>query len=149
MFGANNVGYETNQGGDFIKEILTRVRVEMKGDLCRFKEIHASRSKAARAEPVSLLMEQGKIHFIGFFPELEDQLCNFVPGENQGKLLLDRMDSFVHAVRGLKRITRHAVSAMSKSEKPLKKVVGGGYVSIVDKRIKSNRRMSRIDGRMR
>lgn len=149
LFGADNIGYETNQGGDFIKEILTRVRIEMKGELCRFKEIHASRSKASRAEPVSLLCEQGKIHFVGIFAELEDQMCNFVPGENQKKLLLDRFDSFVHAVRSLKRITRHAVSAVSHAEKSLKKTTGaGGYVSIIDRKIRG-RSSKRIDSRMR
>lgn len=149
LWGAGKIAYEKNQGGDFIKDILTRVRVEMKGNLCHFKEIHASRSKAARAEPVSLLMEQGKIHFVGYFPELEDQLCNFIPGENQKKMLLDRFDSFVHAVRSLKRITRHAISAVSNAEKSLKKTSGaGGYVSIIDRRIKG-RGSKRIDSRMR
>src|SRR5580693_1386600 len=33
--------------------------------------VWASRGKAARAEPVSALYEQGKVHHIGSFPQLE------------------------------------------------------------------------------
>ncbi len=44
-----------------------------------FKALHASRGKAARAQPVSALYEQGKVHHVGVFPELEDELCSWVP----------------------------------------------------------------------
>jgi phage terminase large subunit-like protein len=39
--------------------------------------VWASRGKAARAEPVSALYEQGRVHHIGTFSELEDQMCAF------------------------------------------------------------------------
>jgi phage terminase large subunit-like protein len=39
--------------------------------------VWASRGKVARAEPVSALYEQGKVHHIGTFPKLEDQMCAF------------------------------------------------------------------------
>lgn len=45
-----------------------------------FEAVHASRGKATRAEPVSALYEQGLIHHFGTFPELEDQMCEWVPG---------------------------------------------------------------------
>ena len=38
-----------------------------------FKEVKASRGKVVRAEPVSSLYEQGKVHHVGAFPALEDQ----------------------------------------------------------------------------
>jgi phage terminase large subunit-like protein len=36
-----------------------------------------SRAKAVRAEPVSALYEQGRVHHIGTFAKLEDQICAF------------------------------------------------------------------------
>ncbi len=50
-----------------------------------------------RAEPVSALYEQGRIHHVGTFPELEDQMCTFVPGEKSP----DRMDALVWAITAL------------------------------------------------
>jgi phage terminase large subunit-like protein len=40
-----------------------------------FKAVHASQGKVIRAEPISALYEQGKVHHVGTFAELEDQLC--------------------------------------------------------------------------
>ena len=37
------------------------------------KRIHASQGKQTRAEPVSVLYEQGKVHHIGMFSKLEDE----------------------------------------------------------------------------
>ncbi|GAH53297.1 unnamed protein product, partial [marine sediment metagenome] len=59
-----------------------------------YKSIHASRGKRARAEPISALYEQGKIHHIGTFKDLEDQQCNFTP---ESKTSPDRLDALVWA----------------------------------------------------
>lgn len=40
----------------------------------RFKEVKASRGKIVRAEPVATLYEQGKVHHVGAFPALEDEM---------------------------------------------------------------------------
>jgi len=48
------------------------------------KVITASRGKHVRAEPVAALYEQGRVHHIGAFPQLEDQMCAFVPGAAGG-----------------------------------------------------------------
>jgi len=37
------------------------------------------RAKITRAEPVSALYEQNRIHHSGAFPELEDECCSFEP----------------------------------------------------------------------
>jgi phage terminase large subunit-like protein len=42
-----------------------------------FKEVKASRGKVFRAELVATLYEQGKVHHVGSFPQLEDQLVAF------------------------------------------------------------------------
>jgi len=56
--------------------------------------IHSSRGKIVRAEPISALTETGKIHHVGAFPELEDQLVTFEPGSTDSP---DRLDAYVFA----------------------------------------------------
>jgi phage terminase large subunit-like protein len=41
------------------------------------RTVHASRGKVTRAEPISALYEQGRVHHVGTFPALEDQMCSF------------------------------------------------------------------------
>ena len=36
-----------------------------------------ARGKATRAEPVAALYEQGRVHHVGAFAALEDQMCGF------------------------------------------------------------------------
>jgi phage terminase large subunit-like protein len=42
-----------------------------------FTAVRASRGKVVRAEPVAALYHRGRIHHIGTFPQLEDQMTNF------------------------------------------------------------------------
>jgi phage terminase large subunit-like protein len=42
-----------------------------------FKSVHASRGKVVRAEPIAALYEQRKVHHVGNFSTLEDQMCAF------------------------------------------------------------------------
>ncbi len=60
--------------------------------------VHASRGKIVRAEPVSALYEQGRVHHVGMFAELEDQLCSFAPGSPHSP---DRLDALVYAISDL------------------------------------------------
>jgi len=60
--------------------------------------VHASRGKVARAEPVSALYEQGRVHHAGAFIELEDQMCSFAPGASKRP---DRLDPTVYALTEL------------------------------------------------
>ena len=52
-----------------------------------FTAVRASRGKVARAEPVAALYEQGRVHHLGAFPLLEDQMCalyqRFRPGHGR------------------------------------------------------------------
>ena len=54
--------------------------------------VHASRGKRTRAEPISALYEQGRIHHLGFHGDLEDQLCSWVPDHSASP---DRLDALV------------------------------------------------------
>ncbi len=56
-----------------------------------YKSVRASRGKYIRAEPVSALYEQGKVHHVGNFSDLEDQLCEWVSGDKSP----DRLDALV------------------------------------------------------
>ena len=53
----------------------------------------ATRGKHLRAEPISAFFEQHRVHMVGEFPQLEDQLCGWSPEENGPSP--DRLDSMV------------------------------------------------------
>lgn len=90
---ADRVIGEVNNGGDMVE---TTVRTVDKN--VPFTQVRASRGKQTRAEPVAALYEQGKVHHVGQFAELEDQMCQWVPGDEDSP---DRMDALVWAVTEL------------------------------------------------
>lgn len=77
---------EVNQGGEMVGHTL-----RMEWPDVPFRALHASRGKLTRAEPISMLYEQGRVSHVGCYPELEDQMCTYVPGEKSP----DRMDALV------------------------------------------------------
>jgi phage terminase large subunit-like protein len=64
-----------------------------------YKEVRASRGKELRAEPVQALYEKSRVHHMGAFPDLEDEMCTWVPG--QSKWSPNRVDALVYAVSDL------------------------------------------------
>jgi predicted phage terminase large subunit-like protein len=89
---ADRVVVEINQGGDMATSVLRATGVRLP-----LQAVRASRGKATRAEPVAALYEQGKVHHMGNLPGLEDQLCNWVPGDKSP----DRLDALVWAISAL------------------------------------------------
>lgn len=83
---ANYLVAEVNQGGDMVRHTLQTVEATVP-----IRTVHASRGKLTRAEPVAALYEQGRVHHVGCFPQLEDQMCEWIPGEASP----DRMDALV------------------------------------------------------
>lgn len=81
---------ETNFGGDMVRFVVQAARPNTP-----FKKITASRGKIVRAEPISVLHEQGKIGLVGYFPELEDELCGFSKSGYTGIRSPNRADAFV------------------------------------------------------
>ena len=79
---------EVNQGGDMVAQTLRTVR-----SLLPIKEVRATKGKRLRAEPIAAMYEQGRIHHLGTFPHLEDQMCTWVPDEGKSP---DRLDAMVH-----------------------------------------------------
>lgn len=82
---------EVNNGGDLVEANIRAVRPN-----APFHKVHASRGKRVRAEPVATLYERGLVHHVGFYPELEGQMCSWVPGSDMKSP--DRLDALVWAV---------------------------------------------------
>ena len=90
---ADRIVAEANQGGDMIRHTLDTVE---RGVPIRL--VHASRGKRVRAEPIAALYEQGRVHHVGMFADLEDQLCSWVPDRSPSP---DRLDALVWALTEL------------------------------------------------
>lgn len=69
---ADKIIAEKNQGGDMVESTIKTVDRSVP-----VKLVHASRGKVVRAEPISALYEQGRVHHVGRFDQLEDQMCMF------------------------------------------------------------------------
>lgn len=93
---ADRVVGESNFGGDMV-----RFTVQTADKKIPYSAVKASRGKVVRAEPVSALYEQGKVHHVGDFPDLEDQMCNFTANGYVGDGSPDRADALVWALTEL------------------------------------------------
>jgi len=92
-FGATEVVAEKNQGGEMVRAVLAHG-----GCRVPIRLVHASRGKAARAEPVAALYEQGRVVHCGAFPALEEELMGL---GCEGGSSPDRADALVWAVTRL------------------------------------------------
>lgn len=95
---ANLVIGEVNNGGDLVGANVATAAADSKL-IVPYKDVRASRGKQTRAEPVAALYEQGRVHHVGAFPQLEDQLCDWDPSANQPSP--DRLDALVWALTEL------------------------------------------------
>jgi phage terminase large subunit-like protein len=93
---ADAIVIEVNQGGDMVAQTLRSVRSTLP-----IREVRASRGKHVRAEPIAALYEQGRVHHVGSFPELENQLTNFTNAGYEGEGSPDRGDALVWALSDL------------------------------------------------
>ena len=91
---ADRIVGEVNNGGDLVGANIMGADPSVS-----FRAVRASRGKYIRAEPVSALYEQGRVHHIGAFPALEDQMCGWTPQGNEKSP--DRLDALVWAVTEL------------------------------------------------
>jgi len=95
---ADRVVAEVNNGGDMVEATLRMVDPNV-----AYTAVRATRGKVVRAEPVAALYEQGRIHHIGAFPTLEDQMCGFTPDLDRktAGFSPDRVDALVWALTDL------------------------------------------------
>jgi phage terminase large subunit-like protein len=97
-YDADRVVAEKNQGGDMVRSVLLAASAILPLEL-----VHAAVGKAARAEPVAALFENGRAYFAGHFAELEAQLGGMVAGgdyQGDGRSP-DRADAMVWALWAL------------------------------------------------
>ena len=82
-----------NNGGDLILKLL-----RVQDSTVPYHSVRASRGKLTRAEPVSSLYEQNKVHHVGYYRELEEQMCNYTGESTESP---DRLDALVWAITAL------------------------------------------------
>ena len=91
---ADKIIAEANNGGDLVKVNIQTIDPRIIPQL-----VNASRGKITRAEPVSTLYEQGRIHHVNSFPDLEDQMTTW--DYKAGDKSPDRIDALVWAIWSL------------------------------------------------
>ena len=92
-FEADRIVCEVNNGGDLIEKLLRVQDVNVP-----YTSVRATRGKMLRAEPISALYEQNKVHHVGFFKELEEQMCSYTPQTIKSP---DRLDALVWGLTSL------------------------------------------------
>lgn len=80
-FNADIVVAEVNQGGDLVESNLQMYCRSIEQPLLPYKAVRATRGKYIRAQPIAALYEQDRVHHVGNFADLEDELCNWLPGD--------------------------------------------------------------------
>lgn len=93
---ADRVVAEVNFGGAMVRAVIHGARPNTP-----FRPVRASRGKAVRAEPVSLLLEKGRIRMAGTFRELEDELCAFTTHGYMGENSPNRADAMIWGMSDL------------------------------------------------
>lgn len=95
---ADRIVAEVNNGGEMVEAMLRTVDPN-----APFTAVHAAHGKVARAEPVAALYEQGRVHHIGAFAALEDQMCAFSADFDRdvAGYSPDRVDALVWALTEL------------------------------------------------
>ncbi len=95
---AERIVAEANNGGAMVRSVLLAA-----GENLPVKLVHATRGKAARAEPLLVYYEQGRVVHVGALGRLEDELCGLLaagkyagPGRSP-----DRADACVWALSAL------------------------------------------------
>ena len=95
---ADRILAEVNNGGAMVEATIRAL-----DRLVSFKAVHASRGKVVRAEPIAALYEQRKVHHVGNFSVLEDQMCAFTSDFDRARVGYspDRVDALVWALTEL------------------------------------------------
>lgn len=93
---ADKMAGERNYGGDMVENTIRTVEG---GEYVNYGDVTATRGKAVRAEPIAALYEHGNVYHVGFFPELEDEMCGYVP--DKGLPSPNRYDGLVWALTEL------------------------------------------------
>lgn len=95
---ADRIVVERNMGGEMVVHVIKTV-----DDSVPIKAVNASRGKMTRAEPIASLYgappkRPPRVHHVGGYPELEDQMCTWEQGDRDSP---DRMDALVWVITDL------------------------------------------------
>ena len=102
---ADRIVAEVNNGGDLVERLLRTIDRNIP-----YRSVRATRGKLLRAEPVSALYEQEKVHHIGTYPELESQMCSYTGETTESP---DRLDALVWGLSEISRTSGRAVFRVS------------------------------------
>ena len=89
----DSIVIEVNQGGDMVESTLRTVN-----QMLPIRQVRATKGKRLRAEPISALYEQNRVHHVGIHDKLEDQMCSWSPDDSKSP---DRLDALVWALTDL------------------------------------------------
>lgn len=87
---------EKNQGGALIRNAIQAIDPTIP-----VHEVWSKQGKALRAEPIALIYEQGRVHHLGYFAELESQMVTWDPEVARKSKSPDRLDALVLAATSL------------------------------------------------
>lgn len=106
---------EVNYGGAMVKQTIQVARPRTP-----FQGVTASRGKHVRAEPISVLYEQGKVRHVGYFSKLEEELCAFSRFGYIGSGSPNRADALIWAVASLipKALSSRKIEAEPQKQRP-------------------------------
>ena len=92
---ADRIVAEVNNGGDLVERLIRNIDSNIS-----YRSVRATRGKILRAEPISALYEQERVHHIGVFSELESQMCSYTGDTN---ISPDRLDALVWGLTELSK----------------------------------------------
>lgn len=97
-WGADTIVAEVNNGGDLVKEMIRNIDSKVP-----VKTVSASRGKHVRAEPVASIYTgvDRKIYHVGYYNDIEDQMCMMTPNGYMGEDSPDNLDALVWAFHEL------------------------------------------------
>ena len=93
---ADRIVAEVNNGGDLVERLIRTVDSNVP-----YRAVHATRGKLIRAEPIAALYEQQRVHHMGTFPDLENQMCTYTG--DRPKPSPDRLDALVWGLSELSK----------------------------------------------
>lgn len=121
---ADSVVVENNLGKAWLQKVLVDTYVQMVKEnffpaftTPPLKLVHSNQGKKLRAEPVALRYEQGRVHHVGVFEKLEEEMVGFDPVNSKDSP--DRLDALVHACRHLMGGEGQKVRIISPINRPL------------------------------
>lgn len=101
---ADAIVVESNYGGDMSRQVIAQAWADLHREhkteqmlMPAVIPVTAKKGKRLRAEPIAQLYEQGRVHHVGQWPTLEQQMVTWVAGMDSP----DRMDAAVHALTEL------------------------------------------------